>query len=388
MHSVQSEMNPSTNLPVEVSELIFEKLNPTDLLQAAMVGSVWKNQINSSQRCLKKLRLRLKCRNGLTDQQKQELMNGRQYQNVEISDATGSLDFVSEYMSSRGRWKSVEINRMMFKDSRDCVEFFRIFENTVETLKIDQMVIMKLVKVDMEINFAKLKFLSIKRTNEPALEIFNRCTSLEKLVLEIFHEQAYFTWFLSRQRNLRKLDLSSVCYKIIFSSDARILQNRIEEITVRPNNSTIDVLDNSEHFRNYLRTQVGTLRKLHLGQWPGDEILKLLPQMTALRGLQLSFYAPSSIVWDTMFPEIFQLVEVLDVCITGDKMKQAIEAVIKAAPKVKYLRINYMDKQIAKVIAENMGQLQVVDLFYPNQNAFKEILPLVSWGNIEKFISM
>lgn len=372
-------MDPTNYLPAEVNEKIFGHLSGRELLSAALVSSVWNLQIGSSIHCMKKLKLGMRSDwMEFSEDEKNILLCGRRYQNVLISEATGLVSFVYEVMQMSRQWKSVEIFCLEFPTTSDCVKFFKLFEASVENLVLQQVTIKEPEDVVVDFNFAKLKTLRMKQSDKIFMSMFNRCSSLETLNLAyVPSDRSEVMEMLSCHQNLKNLIVSSELYNIIFSADVKQLPTHLEELTVNSNGLFVDVSATWNHFFSYLETQTSSLKKLNFDNWLGVEVMKLAFRMEALKEFRM-FHLPA-LDWSAMSLPASKSIETLDIVTVDIHNKLRIEAILKAVPTVKHLRLRSMNLETAEFIAVNLKLLQSIELVHSSSDDFKLLMPNVVW---------
>lgn len=280
--------------PEEICRNIFKKLSVEDLLNASLVCWQWYDLIARSPECMSKMRLNFSYDTSqvLTKIIKKILEESpRRYEAVKFSRHSKLIGCVTEILASREGWKSVEITRITFSNSSECMKLLAAIEPDVEELKMEIVLVDNIDEEDPKasMSFPKLKVLMGKYIHVSiycmALE---NCKTLQEFDFSIIDHSTKSIEvtknMLRRNKNLKKLTVSCDFLSTFFSEN---LSANIEfKLTSFDAQVIYNFTDTHKlHLKLFLESQMQHLETLSLGYWMGQEALEMIFHMMKLKKL-------------------------------------------------------------------------------------------------------
>lgn len=382
-------MDVTTNFPEEVIEMIFNQIKAKDLKKAMLVSPAWNEHIGNSARCMKKLNLVMTGDSTtFKDDAKQLLESQRKYPNISINDGDKHVNVIYDIIQQKhdfSQLKSVEIYNTKFATTLEFVELVKVFESSVEKLMLQGVSVEKTIKTPLNFQFSKLKNLTIMYCEETVfIDMFLPCANLESLTLGNSKvkptDSAEIIETFRRNNKLKQLNLNAEIFSIIFSTDASEMSFNLVDFSITNFGININIEKTGENFKNFLQAQSRTIKKLHLGDFFGFEILKFAYQMKALKELKM-FHLPVT-SWEVIDLHSSATIEILDIITTDIRNKERIKCLLKSVPNVKRLRLRSIDIEMAMFIKKNLKKLQRIQMLNPLQGSLgcaKEILSTVKF---------
>ena len=383
-------MDPVQILPAEIFEIVFDFLTPKDALNCFYISSSWKQTIESSRKCMEKLTLKLSGRwmANYSSDDKDKLLRTKKFSNVIIFDGSEILPFVQSIMSATHHWKSVSIYCTEFETSSEFVEFIKSFEQTVESLVLHRVNIRKYETNEMRFGFQKLKTLSLASCGtQISSAVLKDNQSLKVLTLGNFNPKTNLEVILESMkecRNLNKLCTSPKFFSILFQSQDNGLNVHLQSLDIASDMYFSDVITfrffylAQQNFHKFLLTQVSTLKTLNLAGIFGVEIVRLAFKMEKLE--KLSIPNLSMFSWPTLNFVINNSIKNLDISTIDIRNKELVKVFFKCVPNLQTLRIQNMDKTVAKQMRRKLRRLENVSVTHFYDCSVQDILPNVLWN--------
>ena len=366
-------------IPDEILEIIFGHLKGRDVKKAMLVSSKWNQIISRSAKCLKKLKLTMTDTKDCFIKESQKLLRSRRkYQNISIQDGKENLDLIYKIVNVKRSLtflKSVEIHNTKFRDPLKFLKFIEVFEPSVENLSFHGVTIAKSKDYDIDFGFENLKSVQISYCDQSIfLNILINCSNLESFCIGNSKVKASdasdIISMLQRCKNLRKLHLNSETFSEIFTTDIKEMPFNLVDLSIVNFGIKIDIEETSENFRKFLQAQSKSIRKIHLGDFFGINILKFVFGMKSLQTLKM-LHLPLS-QWEPMILKPNATIEILDIITSSIANKERIKCLLYAVPKVKLLKLQSVNEEIARFIKQHLKEVERIETL--NSRGNKEIL--------------
>lgn len=370
-------------LPVEDFEMIFSHFKGTELLEASFVSRNWYSFIGSSSVCMRKLTLALRgdwmC---FTEDDKKVLMNGREYQNVLISDGSEVLHFINDVVKLRGKKrKTLKICDTRFPTTSD---FFELLENfkSIEHLELTAVKVESHEELPTDHKFKQLKSLKIFLCeDEVGVSILKYCSEVETLIWEVSvgscENSDSIVDSLKRQLNLTKLSVCPKVFNCIPAVKIKEFSFKLEEFSVIEfsffgRNHSIE-----DRLLQFLQIQSNNIKRLRLGDWFGIKVMTIALEMKYLKELKLS-HIPT-LDWNEINLPSSASISFMDIVTTFTRNEVKINAILMAVPNVEKLRLRSIDENLANFISQNLKHLRKVCVVHSPRNCVKKILPAIAF---------
>lgn len=374
-------MDPITNLPSEVVDIIFSRFSGRELLRFSLVSPEWYNFIGLSFECMNKMKIALRSDWDVFSKHNKRIMeNGRMHRNILISAGLEDFYFIHDIVKRNQQWKSVEILEFKFPTTSSFKMFFRMMDTTVESLVLERVEIMNQNEALADFSFKRLKKLRVSRCDKTFLDMFNCCPSLESLTIRhcgnSFDDRNQFTDVLKAHKHLKLLHIDTELFKVIFATEVETLPFHLEELSITNFGDIVDVEKTEKSFVNFMNKQT-KLKKLYLGDWFGGNALKTVFEIKSLKEVRM-FYLPM-IDWNTLDSLSNPSIELLDLVTTDIRNKVRIKIILKAAVNAKKLRLRSIDDELAQFLVVNLRNLKVISLVHTAECSVRRILPNVDF---------
>lgn len=280
--------------PYEVCRDVFRHLSVKDMLKASLVSSSWYNFIATSPDCMKKMKLNFSYDTSqlLTSTMKRILKESpRRYENVKFSGHSSIISDVTEILESRkGTWKKVEITRLTFSTSSDCLKILVAIEPNVEELKMEIVLVESVNEEEAPrtMRFPKLKILKGKYIHVSVYCMALSCATLEEFDFSVVNHSPksieVTSNMLRRNKNLKSLTVSCDFLSTLFSENiAPNIQFRLKSFDAQVIYNFTDT--HKLHLKLFLESQMQYLETLSLGYWMGQQVLQMIFHMPKLNKL-------------------------------------------------------------------------------------------------------
>lgn len=359
-------MDPVQELPVEVMEEIFGFLSKEDLLKATLVSSKWNEMIGRSLKCMEPLKLGLHGGSYPFKPEHEEFMvNGRNFSNVVISEATAFLPLIYDVFSVKAHWKIVHIFCTSFETVSDFEKLLKTFEQTVEHLMLIEVTIQEENVEIIDLKLKKLKTLSIACTDDRITHsVLSNCQELESLKLgyvEVTEELEKVPKKIEKLKNLKELLLTPTWFEVMFSETLKAVKFHLKSLSVT--NLQLDNDESVQHnFIHFLDTQTSTLEKLNLGGIFNVEVVKKALEMKILEDLSIA-HLPRYQDPNDEFPSS-STIRVLDIPTLGLTNGNLLKQILGSVPKLKKLRMRSIVGDMAEFIVANLTGLRLISTIH------------------------
>lgn len=342
-------MDPVKVFSLEVVEMIFNNLSSKEVLNFTLVSQQWNNAIGASLKCMDKLSLKIKGKNlkNFNDEEKEILKTSRNFSKIDALNGTTVLPIITDILSFRFHWKSVNFYCTEFESTSDFLKLFKTFESTVEHVGLHQIKIKTANFPPLQLEMTKLKSLSISNCDTNiSTAVLDGCSSLQSLDLGFFPtktDSTSLTASIRKFTNLKKLTASSNWYNIFFDDTKPELEFQLESLKISSNIN----FDDEESFMVFYRTQkcfykflekqTNSLTNLQISGLFGIEVIRIAFRMKNLRVLAIPDLSMLSL--PRLDFVINPSIKNLDIASIGIRNKDLIKEVIKCVPNLKALKI-------------------------------------------------
>lgn len=375
-------MDPVEKLTSVDAEMVFNHLNAKEVMLCTLVSQKWNNLIESSLKCMEKFKLELGSVKTMLVDPKEIIESPRKFSNILISNGTNKIEFYHNVMKTKSHWYSVKIYCTKFTTTSELVRLFSTFEPTVKHLILVE--VKNLENTEIELQIKMLKSLSLTYTNmKLTLNLLDNCSYLESLTLGGYDHSVDLSNVaksLIKMKNLKKLVLSSQWFVIIFGKDALDFDFYLDDLAVTNNVffKTSEIVEEAEKiFLAFLKTQVKSIKKLHLGGIFGADIIQFAFQMTELEEFTASHLSKFHWLLDDF--RLNSSIRTLDIETTDIRNKDFVKAALISVPNITVLRMRSIDEELAMFIAENLKHLKTISLIYFHEKKINKILPHIEW---------
>jgi hypothetical protein len=376
-------MDITARFPDEILDMIFIHLQASDLKKAMFVSPTWNEIIGNSTKSMSKFKFvvvegspKFK---GLSQSQ-------RKYSNIVINDGEAKIEKIQKIVEVRKSFasiKSVEIINTQFASSSQFIDFVRVFEASVIHLMFHGVMIKEVQEISSNFVFKHLKTYAVKFCDGNIfIDMITNSTTLTALAVGQSKvapsNPQKFIKMLQNSRNLKQLNLNVKIFSAIFTTDNSEFPFNLFEFSVKNYGTKIDLNATGQNFVRFLQSQSNSMRKLHLCDFFGKEVMKFAFQMKSLRELKMMHLPLLS--WKHMMLKSAAAIETFDIITTDIKNKDRIKALLRAVPKAKRLRLRSIDDEVATFIDKYLKDVEVIQLLNPEQRSLRssrEILPYV-----------
>lgn len=320
------------------------------------------------------------------DKEKKSFSRDRNFLSSVCFDGTEILPFFENVIESKANWKFVYISNTNFATTSDMVKFVKTFESTAEHLEVHQVTILNMDESEVDFNMKKLKSLSISGCDtDTCLGILRNASSLESLTLgelDFTADLYVIAESLNRCKKLKKLNASPSWFNVFFDNNASELTFQLEDLMVATDMTydaeSIEVFFSAQQkFFKYIQTQKHTLKKLKLSGMFIIGVIKLAFRMTRLEELSLPYL--SVFAWPILDFNVNSTIEILNITSVDIRDEYFIKVLLKTVPNVKKLKMQTINRQLAKFMAKKLQRLERVSVIQIYDYSVHDILPAVLW---------
>jgi hypothetical protein len=376
-------MDITARFPDEILDMIFIHLQATDLKKAMFVNPTWNEIIGNSRRSMSKFKFVVV--EG-SPKFKGQLESQRKYSNIVINNGEEKIEKIQRIVEVRKSFaniKSVEIINTKFASSSQFIEFVKVFEASVAHMMFHGVMIKEVQDITSNLTFKHLKTFVVKFCDDNIfIDMIAKSTSLTAIVVGQSKvapsNPQKFIEMLQNSSDLKQFNLNAKIFAAIFTTDISDIPFKLIELSVTNYGTKIDINATGHNFMRFLQSQSNSMRKLHLCDFFGKEIMRFAFQMKSLRELKM-MHLPL-ISWKHMVLKSAAAIETFDIITTDIKNKDRIKALLRAVPKAKRLRLRSIDDEIATFIDQYLKDVEVIQLLNPEQRSLRssrEILPYV-----------
>jgi hypothetical protein len=381
-------MDPVKYLSLEAIESVFAHLSPKDVLRSFQVSRDWKNIIESSSRCMNKLKLKIsgKWMSKSEEKDRETLIAPRKFSKVVIYDASEVLPTIYNIMRSTLHWKSVELFCTRFESTSEFMRVVRTFESTVEHLELHHIKI-KNNDEDIKLNLRKLKSFSISLcSTKLCTAVLKDRQSIQSLNIGHFspsEDLETIAESIKRLKNVTKFVACPMWFAIFFEDYKNDLKFKLEELTIGSNLTFNDIAslkifsDAQKHFYFFLNTQMHTLKTLKLSGVFCVDNVKIGFKMSKLKTLVVPQLTMLS--WNVVTFPASRSLKHLDIASIDSSKRYFIRKILNSSPQLESLRMQHVTKNktiVLKALLQNLKQLTITKKY---DDKVKKILPNVEW---------
>lgn len=380
-------LDPIQRLPAEIFETIFPHLSWLAVQNCLCVNKEWNRRIESSKLCLSRVKLAVTKEFTTFMLSSEKPFNiQRNYQNIRVKKTTDGPEFLKFIATSQQTWKHVEIVHSDVSSRLSYFNLLKLFENTVETLKIHNTENFH-PESNPEIeevlfNFKRLKSLFMLPVFEAKVlkAIFRSSMSLNFLKIGCVNfwghkiDKLTVLEMLNRQVNLKTLHCTGRLFEILFPQGMMInFPFQLEEIRISDLDDSVD-----ENVFSYLKT-LGNLKTIIVrgSQYAPAKMARILNIIAGLGTVKkvrsyfiCSVFETFSFVQNKAVEELkLQFFDrrgrdsvsmsELGLRLTGaDVSRELVQDILKSMPNLKHLRLGWIDKDLANFLVQNLKFLQ------------------------------
>jgi hypothetical protein len=390
-------MDPVAVLLPEIVELVFNQLSGGDLITCSKLSYSWNKAIGSSARCMDKIIVKRGKRSVIVgcglgvDGVCRTFYNTTDHFNIVISDMTrhlsicrfqGDLGSILQEIPTMTHLRSLNVTDSTFNSVKEFNLLMKFASTSIEKLFMASVSFSKNAPNVESFEFKNLTSLNIIDVkNEVLLNLLEKCTTIESLEFGLKEGVEYsrtesrrFKNFLEQNKGIKELRVDSYSLYIVFTYASGIFPFEVTNFYI----SDYQIYEYEKfgsNFANFLRSQT-KIKTFHLGNCRCTDVFNLVLKLPNLEHLTLD-----------NFPHIRDNLNAFELPSTSPVKKLECEyldhkqaiLLVKAFPKVEYIKMRKIDKVIAKLMKEYSRNLKELDVGLINKDAIQKILPNVQF---------
>lgn len=341
--TIKSSFDPVLRIPdiqMFPYKYIFKYLNAEDILNLSEVSKVWYHSVANSPICMSKVKIQI-------DFSKESSKGESPPSPAEFKILRNSL---REYQNINF---SCQHNQ---KYSEECLKLINRHRDTLIDLTIQEMSDEDIDGIG-DICLPNLKVLKIKRTNESSCSrIFKLCRNLKVLHLDSNYDECLIDC-LHNNRKLHDLKFSNDVFESIFSIDP------LDDFPFHLNTFTSLAWKCDEitefNFIQLLAKQAYSLTDLKLFYASHKMVDFIYNEMDAINVIDIKYFEPCKTINETLIP-IPSRNEITEINFHHNILLPGVRAMIKAAPKLKVLRLKFINRTIVEFATVFCKKLRVL----------------------------
>ena len=338
----QIKIDPLTRLPGMFDfDYILKHLHGGDIINLSFVSKSWNFVVHNSREYMNKTKVRIDYSKTSSRRPKQSELklikkNPKRFQNFDFS---------------------CQHNQII---SQECLNIINIFRETIVELILQEM-----VEVDTEfigdIWLPNLKVLKLKSTNEkPCYQLFNSCRNLEVVHFDCIYDESILDC-LYKNPNIYDIKFSNDVFESIFHNDP------LDDFPFKISSFTSLAWKTDQmtefSFIQFLSKQTFSLTRLKLFYASHKMIEFIYNELDIINVVDIKYFETCRSI-DETFDPIPKNNEITEINLHHNVLLVGIRAMIKAAPKLKVLRVKFINKTIVEFVTVLCKNLRLLIYCY------------------------